>query len=374
MDALLGQPIPPETEATCSRCAMMAQPGVSPLDPQSCFHPEVACCTFFPTLPNFMVGNVLSGRADDTPVHHMVSGRARDFAEVSPFGVCPPATYWLRYRQNPGGFGRDLGMRCPYAVPTAGGVRCAIWKHRESTCATWFCKYSRGEVGQRFWVDLFDLLRGIEHSLAWWCILRSGFQPRTLAALSRLDVPGRTQAPARGETIPPGPPLRPEDAPLLWGPWLGREAEFFRRAARLVRRLSWNEVVAIGGATAEARARIVRDSFAALVRFDLPERATPATIGWAAREGDRSIVIGYSANQPVSLPKRVLAVLHYFSGRTVPDALAEIEARERLRLAPGLVRRLIDLRILEPDDAAPPQNRPKRATGPRQRRPALPRR
>src|SRR5260221_469601 len=68
---------------------------------------------------------------------------------VDPMGVHPPAAYTLLYDRARGAFGRASSLRCPlYDAPTGA---CTVWRHREATCSTWFCKYVAGADGRQFW-------------------------------------------------------------------------------------------------------------------------------------------------------------------------------------------------------------------------------
>ena len=64
-DELLGGPIPAETRATCLDCAMWVKEGRNPAayDPftgqEISFLPSTKCCTYVPSLPNFLAGGVL---------------------------------------------------------------------------------------------------------------------------------------------------------------------------------------------------------------------------------------------------------------------------------------------------------------------------
>ncbi|HYL82493.1 MAG TPA: hypothetical protein VEU07_16870, partial [Candidatus Acidoferrum sp.] len=58
MDDLLPGPIPRETAATCDDCAMWPGPGDQPRS-DFFFLPETKCCTYIPTLPNYLVGRIL---------------------------------------------------------------------------------------------------------------------------------------------------------------------------------------------------------------------------------------------------------------------------------------------------------------------------
>ena len=60
-DLLVGA-IPTETKSTCGNCAMAAPAGtvISEKNAGDFFDPDLKCCTFTPTPPNFLVGRILS--------------------------------------------------------------------------------------------------------------------------------------------------------------------------------------------------------------------------------------------------------------------------------------------------------------------------
>src|SRR5713101_6632134 len=171
MDALLGESVPPESRATCDDCAMCAPEGAA--EPNTLyFSPRVKCCTYQPRLPNFLVGRALEDRdfafsAGRATVERRIDGGV----EVTPLGLEQSAAYGLLYQHGSAGFGHAESMRCPHYIEEGG--RCGIWRHRNSICATWFCKYERGAVGLAFWERLRDLLMAVEKDLAVWCVLES---------------------------------------------------------------------------------------------------------------------------------------------------------------------------------------------------------
>src|SRR5581483_886405 len=182
---LLGGPIPAETNATCDSCAMIVAGDTSgaPLADAG-YNAETKCCTYLPELWNFLVGRVL---LDDSPEaargRATVEARLDSGVAVSPLGLRRDTAYRVLYAT--GGesiFGHAKAMRCPHYLHEEGGL-CGVWRHRESTCATWFCKYVRGSVGRTFWMHLHQLLRFAEQSLAGWALLELGLEPRALARL-----------------------------------------------------------------------------------------------------------------------------------------------------------------------------------------------
>ena len=97
------------------------------------FSPDLKCCTYHPTLPNFLVGALF---ADADPA--LDEGRRRVRAAiarragVSPEWVGPPRKYRVLLEAGRvRGFGRARALVCPYLD----SGRCSIWRHRESVHA-----------------------------------------------------------------------------------------------------------------------------------------------------------------------------------------------------------------------------------------------
>jgi hypothetical protein len=135
------------------------------------FNPEVQCWSCLPELPNFVVGGIL---ADADPA----AARGRRSVErridtrglaVSPLGVQQTPRYRLLYGPIP--FGGSETLRCPHFLPGE-RYQCGIWRHRESVCTTWFCKFDRTKRGAEFWSRLQQLLETAEKSLSRWCVMR----------------------------------------------------------------------------------------------------------------------------------------------------------------------------------------------------------
>jgi hypothetical protein len=143
-----------EPRADCARCPMVA----APERPWS-FDPATRCCTFHPSIANFLVGRLLAcgGRAAE-----LVRARLDDPDGLSAWGIRPPAA--ARAALGEDGFGRDRGRRCPFY--TAGELTCGIWAGRPATCRTWFCRHDDGLRGGQRWSAVDRLLSQIESRVA----------------------------------------------------------------------------------------------------------------------------------------------------------------------------------------------------------------
>jgi hypothetical protein len=355
MAALLPGPIPAEKAATCDRCAMLR-----PDDPENApratfFSPKTKCCTYLPELANFLVGRVL---ADETP--EAAYGRATVEARidkglgVTPLGLQKTPLYVMLYRTSPDSFGHAASMRCPHFVVDGG--RCGVWRHRESTCATWFCKYARGEVGRMFWQRLHDVLAAVEEAVRIHCLVVIGIDAQVLATLhptrAVANAVSRGQGLAAADVEKEVDPARQR---AVWGAWHGRERELYGRCAQIADALSWQDVLELGGARLDLLSRLLLDAYGRLVSNEVPAHARHRSLKVIYSSADSAEVVGYSTIDALRMPRRLVDVLHHFDGRPTQEVLESIEEEEGVRIAPGTVRKLADFGVLsdEPGTTAP---------------------
>ena len=331
---------PPETEARCDACAMVPSAGRAPGDTTLSFDPVTRCCTFYPELPNFIVGRILA-EPDPTVVsgRRSVNARLRNRPLVSPLGLGRPAAHSVVYRSDPNHFGRNRTLRCPHHQDDGS---CGIWAHRPAVCATWFCKYVRGRTGQAFWQALETLLRLVERRLAFWAAAELGINPTGLAQLLLGQERPVAAGPAAGTE-----PRTPEQA-VLWGRWEGRERAFFRACGRIVSRLSWDDVLRIAGPEIPVLAEAAKASFERLRSRDLPPRLRVGELRVVRSSPTADLVLTYSAYDPLRLSRDLREALPFFDGRPVGDALADILRHKRLRPSRELLVRLVDFGVLVP--------------------------
>jgi hypothetical protein len=348
MDALLGGPIPAETNATCHDCAMSPPTEEAPAS-AFFFTPASKCCTYWPELPNFLVGRIL---ADEDPA--LAAGRARVAASLQSINCTPralraPAAWRLLYRERGGDvFGRARALLCPYYLEEGG--RCGIWRHREATCATWFCKHVRGAVGHRFWSDLNRLLGRVEEELAGWCLLELDPGPEALRRC--FAVPGKPDSADPLDAAQIDGVADPAERRALWGRWWGREREYFEECAARVAPLSWEEVAALCGPEVRAVAQLVRRAYADLITDEIPARLQVGSLRLIQLDPQQCRAETYRKYDPLEFPRRLLDALSYFDGGPTEAALRAVEDREGLRLHPSLVRKLVDFAVLvSPGDA-----------------------
>ncbi len=348
IESLLGGPIPAETAATCSQCAMADAPDGrraqnSSHSPPSAVHFDVRvkCCSYVPPLPNFLVGRIL---LDSDP--QMAAGRASVRArlavrrDATPLGLQTPAAYAVLYdKAGVEAFGKSLQLLCPHFQAETGG--CGIWRHRQSVCTTWYCKADRGEVGARFWKALLDVLRVVERALAVHCVRTLATGPAALrhAAATRFED---------------APPLGAADLDAtagaagrddLWGPYAHREPAFYEASAGVVNAMTWADVLRVGGVELELVCDLLRAAYRDLKSRALPTALRTGSLHMTAVGDDRVEVTTYSGYDPLSVPKALFDVLHVFDGRPVARALAAAAAAG-VELDRAVVRRLVDFGVL----------------------------
>ncbi len=358
LKACLSGPIPAESQANCAHCVMLPLPGEA-APAGFYFEPAIKCCSYLPELHNFLTGQILNAQDPDMQAgRRTVEARIAAGAGVTPLGLAPAADYMLLYRHSRPAFGRSKALRCPHYLEEGG--HCGIWKYRESTCATWFCKHRRGALGQSFWRDyLQPLLAWVEHSLALWCALELGFELEALRPYLTPTQDGET------EGLQPEQLERradPRAQKRLWRHWLGREEEWYRACARQIAELEWQQVLAICGPEAKAMARLARQAYERLLDHRLPPRLEPAACELVQIRDGTLRISSYSALDPVEIPSAILPVLHYFRDCKVREAIEAIAEQENIRLSDDLVIKLADFGLLQTttdrEAEEPPDPRP----------------
>ena len=231
---LFDRPYLDETRATCSRCAMCDHTAEAREDKTiqpGFFQPDVKCCSYHPTLPNFLVGAALS---DASP--ELREGRERLRAKiaartgVTPGWIAAPRKYLVVYEAaRDASFGRSSRLLCPYYVKGAGS--CSIWPYRESICATFFCKHVSGASGHAFWGALRRYLAHVEVSLSRYAVQSLG---------GGAVEPNLPRMRLTAEDLEEKPPLEADYA-SFWGTWLGHEEAFYLECASIVGSLGKDE-------------------------------------------------------------------------------------------------------------------------------------
>jgi Fe-S-cluster containining protein len=247
LPAFFKNEIPVESLATCHDCAMVCKTPHKQLKLKP-YLPDVMCCSYFPGLPNYLVGGLL---LDTDPA--LDEGRKRirkiirDRTGVSPVGIQPSAKYSLFYTRTDDTFGQSKLLLCPYFDRDK--KNCTIWKYRDATCSTYFCKIAAGDAGKTFWKALRRYLFHIQKQLCHYVIIEMKFHdldkivtdfnfgPKMVESISLRDI----------EELGPSE----ESYKKIWQDWAGREEELYKNAYNLINGLSTEEFDKINGITAQ---------------------------------------------------------------------------------------------------------------------------
>jgi hypothetical protein len=286
-------------------------PGAANLPPEGPFDPELRCCTYHPQLLAHLCGGIL--RDGDAAGRAHLRERIAARVGVTPIGIIPTPAYAAHHQALsgiPGSFGHRRELRCPFLQDD----HCSIWRHRGLACAAFHCKYDRGALGHWRWNLIVVAFNVVDRVVSRWLLERQGLDVRACDAL--LHGSG--------------------DEAAAWGAFLGREEEYFLEAARLVEALSWDDVVAIGGAELAGYADGVR---AALARLDeVPARVRKGPNVLYQIRPDRSALAQHPSVSLdlIELPADVVDLLAKLDEAPLAD----------LGLPPDLQRRLLDWQVL----------------------------
>lgn len=336
-EALLPGGIPRESHATCHECAMCTEYTSGNNHGMGFFNPKTKCCTYFPDIPNYLVGRAVANHNAGAALLRSTiedDGDTRGTATLR--AVQPNRKYVTVYTHHHAEvFGRDAELACPFAVDheAVGGPFCGIWMHRNSVCSTWFCKHVKGLTGARFWQAFQGLLGALEWSLSWWAI--GEVLGDAAAVISICEEKDRNIIALR------------KDA---WQHWHGERIDFYTRCAECVEALSVEEAIAIGGINARLHLTELRTRYEALVSTEPPQRLFAQPVQVVRQGKDRTVLQAASFFEPIETPSILVPLLGYFDGRPTEDVIEQIRTETRITVNPNLIRRLYDFGILETFD------------------------
>jgi hypothetical protein len=332
--------IPEETAATCNNCAMWE--GSGPGFPGGVyFSEESKCCTHYPNLPNYLVGALLSNSSSELEV-----GRSRILKTIkirigiTPHGILRPKKFQLLLKNSEKEFfGRSKSLICPFYERKKG--KCTIRPFWDATCNTWFCKYSAGEDGREFWIALRKYLNFVEKTLVQYTLYKMGWNPQ------KIILPEPPNAPLTLQEVddqPPGPKTYRD----LWGDWVGREEDFYKKTFRLVSALTPKAFEKISGISQKVFLEEVKMRQNSLLNPKLPKTLKRNPKLQVEKNSDNFyFLIGYSPLDPFEVSKRVYDLLDFFDGkRTNQEVCRLIRNQMGAKFDPDLLTSLYQCRIL----------------------------
>ncbi len=221
-------PLPSEELADCSTCTMAKPASTSSGEPR--FRADLKCCTYYPRIPNYLLGAIVSGADAGSAERRVLDEVLATGRNLTPAFLSPPGSYLEAFRRSELGFGNDAELLCPFHDSTADG--CRIWRNRNHQCTTYFCQFRSQAEGQRFWKALGMYLSYAQNTVSRYCCKKLGV---------RLDASAFDGTDAFATAVESGS----EDLAAMFGPFQDDEFGFFERCFQLV-----------GGLTPEAYGRL----------------------------------------------------------------------------------------------------------------------
>lgn len=115
---------PWQSPSDCHSCALSNQNGYSQ---------RRRCCTYYPFVANFQLGQIPATSPAATTIKHLI-----DQNLTTPAGLLATPGRLAAYATeiNGAAFRAEAGLRCDFASDSG----CTIYQHRSPTCATWYCR------------------------------------------------------------------------------------------------------------------------------------------------------------------------------------------------------------------------------------------
>lgn len=333
-----------ETRATCDNCAMCDHGQPSPV-PMEYFNSDTKCCTFFPQLPNYLVGAILS---DPSP--EMAEGKRRLQAIIAKrIGVTPqylsrPRKLSLVMLGYGEAFGRAKSLLCPYYDSANPAGSCTIWRHREAICMTYYCKYVGGQRGYDFWSAMKSYLGTVQRTLI-------HHAAKAVDPLVREPVFKKNQLSV--EDIDEVAP-KMSDYEAWWGSWVGREEEFYVKCFEWVMKVTREEFAQnVDGGPGKTELEELISRYSKLETKLLPKSLVRNARMKEEHVGDKVVVTTYHRFDSFSMDKDLYEVVGLLrANETLEENLARLNSEHGIELAPELIEYLFAQGILvEPTKA-----------------------
>jgi Fe-S-cluster containining protein len=342
-------PVWDESLATCDSCAMSKTP--LPYEVRTkVFKPHLKCCTYFPRLPNHLVGAILSDTSPEgAEGRKRVLEIIRSRVGVTPFEVAPPDKWTFLFTSHSAtAFGNVESWLCPYYERSKGN--CTIWKYRNPVCRTYFCISTGGDDGIQFWNKAQRFLAYFELSLSKLCV--SELAPDLLG--TRRQTTHEDKIELTVEELDDLPP-NPETYAKAWGKWQGKEVEFYEKCYQIVQKTDSKAVTSELGSFGASLLDTLEAGYAPARKRALPaylQFNPQITVGDPGNTGVVGLTVpGFEA---VNFPVLYHDILTRFDGAVpVKNMVEKIEQEFKVTLSESQLTRMVVMRILLPLDMPP---------------------
>ncbi len=347
MDQLLDKQLESEKLADCLDCPMCKEQNESNNEVEIQFQTVVKCCTYYPALPNYLVGQILEDNSISSEVIDIISLKIDEYSGVTPLGVSTKSSDVEKYKSISKNrkFGKADGeVRCPYYVDQKSGL-CGIRHYRNSVCSTWFCKHNEGLASLYMWDAIRRLLSHIEESLSNWCLLELEVEEDVLDMLCKKDSLVWEQL--KADTV---------DLHLhksAWGKFEGNKLEFYKQCGHIVNKLNWSDIESICGPKLKIFAKSVRLSQESLTMNQFPEYVTINPQKSSTLNNGNISVQTYSLYQHFEIPMNIgmglMMAIPLFQDRCkLEELIKSIEGTSVQKLSKDQINLLFKTGIISP--------------------------
>lgn len=332
--------IPEETAATCADCAMWG--GSKPAFPGRIhFSRDSKCCTHYPNLPNYLIGALLS---NNNPTLKTGKRRIRQTIHnrigVTPYGILRPKKFQFLLKSTESNFfGKSRLLICPFFEREKG--ICTIRPYWDAVCNTWFCKYIDGYDDMMFWITLRKYLVSGEETLAKYALYKMDWDPQKIAPEKSPDFPLTVEE-------LDDQPSDQKTYQALWGEWVGREEDFYKKTYLLVSALTPKTFEKIGGISLRILLAGLKNRYRTRLKPRLPKKLKRnPNLKHEKISEDSYVLTGYSPMDPFTVSKRIYDILDFFDGKQSNEEVCRL-VRECMGAEPDkeLLTCLYQLRIL----------------------------
>ena len=346
VDEFFDKPKLNETRANCAQCSMCNWGQPSPVQMEY-FHKETKCCTFFPALPNYIVGAILSDEAPDMEEgKKRIRGVIKNRMGTLPQQLTRPRKMSYLMTNYSEAFGRAKSLLCPYFNSESPEYACTIWRHREAVCMTYYCKYDAGQRGYDFWGALKDYLFFMQRVLS-------------MAAMENVDKsvkePQWKGMHISAEDMDDLPP-KASDYAAWWGSWVGREEEFYIKCYEWVKGISRADFKKNADESKEGKKFLdrLKSTYEKLEHKIIPANLVRNARMKEEHVGQKVVVTTYHRYDSFALDRDLYDVVGMFKAeQSLQENLDRLAKDEGIELAPELVEYLFAAGVLvEPAPAA----------------------